>query len=76
MVQKALCMDQIPESIIKRSGNLKRALLIDDHAKGKDSGIIDSVLAGDIDQFHLNDLTRKTEKYIKRKIRTLVLNID
>jgi hypothetical protein len=27
-----------------------------------------------IDQYHLNDLTRKTERYIKRKIRTLVLD--
>jgi len=31
---------------------------------------------GDIDQYHLNDLSRKTERYIKRKIRTLVLSRD
>ena len=28
---------------------------------------------GNIDQYHLSDLTRKTEHYIKRKIRSLVL---
>jgi hypothetical protein len=28
---------------------------------------------GNIDQYHLNDLSRKTESYIKRKIRPLVL---
>jgi len=28
---------------------------------------------GDIDRYHLNDLTRKTERYINRKIRPLVL---
>jgi hypothetical protein len=31
---------------------------------------------GNIDQYHLNDLSRKTERYIKRKIRTLVLSRD
>lgn len=73
MVNKALGMDQILESIIKRLGNLKKAILIDDYAEGKDTGIIDLVLIGDIDQNNLQDLTKKTERYIERKIRTLVL---
>ena len=44
--------------------------------EGKDSGIIDLVLVGNIDQYHLNDLSRKTERHIKRKIRSLVLSQD
>ncbi|MBW2092602.1 MAG: ArsR family transcriptional regulator, partial [Deltaproteobacteria bacterium] len=48
--------------------------LMDDYAEGKDSGIIDLLLVGDVDQYHLNDLSRKTERYINRKIRTLVLS--
>jgi hypothetical protein len=47
---------------------------VDDYAEGKDNGIIDIILVGDIDQYHLNDLSRKTERYIKRKIRSLVLS--
>ena len=74
MVKKSLGMDRIFDSILIRLGNLKKAYLIDDYAQGKDTGIIDIVLVGDIDQYHLNDLTRKTERYIKRKIRTLVLD--
>lgn len=74
MVKKSLGMDKIVDSIITRLGNLEKALLVDDYAKGKDSGIIDLVLVGDIDQYQLNDLSRKTERYIKRKIRTLVLD--
>jgi DNA-binding MarR family transcriptional regulator len=73
MVKKALGMDQILESILKRLGNLEKAILIDDYATGKDTGIIDLVLVGDIDSANLQDLTRKTEKYIDRKIRTIVL---
>jgi len=74
MVKKALGMDQILESIIERLGNLDQAILVDDYAEGKDTGIIDLVLVGDIDKTNLQDLTAKTEKYIDRKIRTLVLS--
>jgi DNA-binding transcriptional ArsR family regulator len=73
MVKKALGMDRILESMIERLGNLEQAILVDDYAEGKDTGIIDLVLVGDIDQHNLQDLTRKTERYIERKIRTLVL---
>ena len=73
MVQKALGMDRILESILDRLGNLEEAYLIDDYAEGKDTGIIDLVLVGNIDQENLVDLVRKTERYIERKIRTLVL---
>ena len=76
MVIKALGMDQILESIVKRLGRLEKAFLIDDYAEGKDTGIIDLVLIGDIDQGNLLDLKGKTEKYIGRKIRTLVLTAD
>ena len=73
MVSKAIGMDRILDSILERLGSLERAYLIDDYAEGKDTGIIDILLVGNIDQYHLNDLSRKTERYIKRKIRSLVL---
>ena len=76
MVQKALGMDRILDSILERLGNLEEAYLIDDYAEGKDTGIIDLVLVGDIDQENLNDLVRKTERYIDRKIRTLMLTSE
>jgi predicted nucleotidyltransferase len=64
------------DGIVKRLGKLEKAYLVGDYAEGKDTGIIDVVLMGNIDPYHLNDLTRKTERYVKRKIRTLVLNPD
>ncbi len=73
MVSKVMGLDQVMDSIISRLGHLEKAYLIDDYAEGKDTGIIDLVLVGDIDRYHLDDLTRKTEHYIKRKIRTIVL---
>lgn len=74
MVKKALGMDRILESILERLGNLRLAFLIDDYAVGKDSGLVDLLLVGAIDAGNLADLVRKTEKYIERKIRTLVLS--
>jgi len=72
MVRKAMGMDRILDSIIRRLGNLEQAFVIDDYAEGKDSGLIDLVLVGDINWASLEDLVRKTESYIQRKIRTLV----
>ena len=73
MVSKVLGLDQVIDGIVRRLGDLERAYLIGDYAEGKDTGIIDLLLIGGIDQYHLNDLIRKTERYINRKIRTLVL---
>jgi len=74
MVGKVMGIDQVIDGIVTRLGDLERAYLLDDYAEGKDTGIIDLLLVGDIDQYHLNDLSRKTERYIKRKIRSLVLS--
>ena len=76
MVSKVMGIDRVINSIVTRLGDLEWAYLIDDYAEGKDTGIIDLLLIGNIDQYHLNDLSRKTERYINRKIRSLVLSQD
>lgn len=74
MVKKSLGMDKILDSIIYRLGNLESAILIDDYAEGRDTGVIDLVLVGDINKKNLSDLTTKTERYINRKLRILILS--
>ena len=74
MVSKVMGVDHVIDGIVHRLGDLERAYLIDDYAEGKDTGIIDLLLVGNIDHYHLNDLSRKTERYVKRKIRSLVLS--
>jgi hypothetical protein len=76
IVKKDFGMVRNLESMFERLGNLEKAQLIDDYAEGKDTGIIDLVLVGDLDQNNLQDLTKKAEKYIDRKIRTLSLTAD
>lgn len=73
MVKKVTGISQVIDGIVNRLGDLEAAYLIDDYAEGKDTGIIDLLLVGDIDYYNLNDLSRKTERYINRKIRTLIL---
>ncbi|MCA1787392.1 MAG: ArsR family transcriptional regulator [Desulfobacteraceae bacterium] len=73
MARKVLGVDQVIDSIANRLGNIEKAFLLDDYAEGKDTGIIDLLLIGDIDNYHLHDLTQKTERYINRRIRHLVM---
>ena len=74
MVSKVMGVDQVIDGIVHQLGDIELAYVIDDYAEGKDTGIIDLVLVGDIDQNHLNYLIKRTEQYIKRKIRSLVLD--
>ena len=74
MVSKVMGIDQVIDGIVNELGNLEIAYLIGDYAEGKDTGIIDLVLVGKVDQNHLNYLTERTEQFIKRKIRSLVLS--
>ena len=76
MVAKVMGIDYVIDDLAGRLGELERAYLIDDYAEDKDSGIIDLVLVGNIAPYHLDDLSRKSERYINRKIRSLVLNRD
>ena len=76
MVRKALGMDRILDSIVARLGHLEAAYLTGDYAEGKDTGIVDLVLVGDIDQTNLADLVAKTERYVERRIRTLVVTAE
>jgi DNA-binding transcriptional ArsR family regulator len=74
MVSKVIGLDQVIDGIVSRLGDLERAYLIGDYADGKDTGIIDLILVGNVNGHHLADLSKKVECYINRKIRTLVLN--
>ena len=73
MVRKITGIDELVNSVIERLGNLEAVYLTGDYARGQDTGIIDMVLIGDIDKEQLDDVIMKTERYIKRKIRPLIL---
>ncbi len=74
MVGKYLGFDRIVEQVIERLGTVELALITGDYAKGKDSGIIDLAIVGQIDQDNLMQLVNKAEALINRKLRPLVLS--
>ena len=67
-------LDQVIEKVLAELGGLDRAFITGDYASGRDSGLIDLVLVGEIIQTRLDKLVKRTEILINRKIRTLVLS--
>ena len=76
MVRKITGIDELARSVIERLGNLEEVYLAGDYAQGMDTGIIDLILIGNINREHLDDVIMKTERYIDRKIRPLILKTD
>ena len=74
IVRKLTGIDELVNSIIGRLGNLEAVYLTGDYADGKDTGIIDLLLLGNLDKLQLDDVINKTENYIKRKVRYLILS--
>ena len=70
---KYVGIDRIAADMAQSLGEVQSAFIIGDYAKGVDSGIIDLVLIGEIDQEILQQLIEKTEKLINRKIRSMTL---
>jgi predicted nucleotidyltransferase len=73
IVSKITGIDSVIESVIERLGSVENAYLIGDYAKGKDSGVIDVVLIGNIDKNILQEHIQKAEDLVSRKIRPMVM---
>jgi hypothetical protein len=70
LVHKYLGIDQIIENIVHKLGDLKLAYLIGDYAKGKDTGTIELLLVGDVNEVYLKNLVTKAKTLIHRDIKT------
>lgn len=69
---KYIGIDQILDNILMRLGRLERAFLTGAFAQGRDSGVIDLILVGQLDKAYLIQLVGKSEKLIGRKIRYVI----
>lgn len=76
MVSKFLGLDELMEKIVRRMGNVEKAIIVGDYARGVDSGTIDLVLVGkELDLEYLDFIVNKTFEKINRKVRVEVLEI-
>ncbi len=77
MVSKFLGLDDLLEKVVKRMGNVEKAIITGDYAMGIDSGVIELTLIGkDLDQAYLDFLIDKTYEKISRKVRVEILETD
>lgn len=74
LVHKHLGIDKIIENILSRLGDLKAGFIVGDYAVGKDSGTIQLVLVGDIDQKYLMRLIEKAKNLLHRNIQFRVIS--
>ena len=74
VVTKFVGIDTLAEELADKLGDILLAYVIGDYAKGNDSGLIDLVLVGRVNDKKLKEIITKTEELIHRKIRTLVLD--
>jgi DNA-binding transcriptional ArsR family regulator len=73
IVNKITGIDGLVANVVARLGNIERAFLIGDYAAGKDSGIIDLLIQGEVDKIYLNNLVDKAEQMVQRRIRYLIM---
>lgn len=74
LVRKYLGLDKVVENIVNQIGEIRYAFITGDYAEGKDTGIIDLVIVGEIDEEKLKYWVNKTEALISRKVHAEILN--
>lgn len=74
LVRKYLGLDKIVENIVKQLGEIKFAFIVGDYAEGKDTGVIELIIVGEVDNDRLKYWVTKTEVLINRKVQAQVLN--
>lgn len=73
VVSKYLGFDHIIEEVVARLGDVELAFVSGAYAEGRDNGIIDLVLVGEVNKVKLFEYVERTEKIIHRKLRPLLL---
>jgi len=77
MLMKFVGIDEIVEKVLSRVGDLHSAYITGDFARGIDSPYIDLLLVGDnLDQAYINNLVKKVEGHIHRKIQLQMLKTE
>jgi len=74
LVRKTLGIDKVIDQVVAKLGSVELAFITGDYAHGRDSGLIDIVIVGMINDAYLRRLIAKVEALIGRKMRALVLD--
>lgn len=73
IVKKYYGIDKILEHILNDLGKIDAVYALDDYAMGRDSGLIDVLIVGDVNLEKVQRLRPNLEKEIRRKIRVMIM---
>lgn len=73
IVRKTIGIDKLVDEVVVSLGQVDSVYILDDYALGKDSGLIDALVIGDVDKSRLDELRSVVENKISRKLRVLNL---
>ena len=76
IVKKSLGIDRVIEDVRRDLGEVHAVYILDDYALGKDSGLIDLLIVGEVKTDRLREYVRLTEEKIRRKLRVMVIGVD
>ena len=71
IVRKTMGIDKILDEVVSSLGKVDAVYILDDYAQGKDSGIIDVLVVGEVDKGRLDELRRIGENKVDRKVRVM-----
>lgn len=74
IVRKHFGIDRVLEQILTHLGDVQGVYIIDDYARGVDSGLIDVLVIGDVEPNALHNVAQPIEIKLGRKIRTMVMS--
>lgn len=74
IVRKYLGVDRIIEQIMAKIGQVEAVYILDDYAQGRDTGLMDVLVVGDVNKQKIEALSRSVEAKIKRKLRVMVMD--
>ena len=71
IVRKSLGIDSLLEEIMRSLGRIDSVYVLDDYAQGRDTGLIDLLVVGEVDHGRLGELVDIAERKISRKVRVM-----
>jgi DNA-binding transcriptional ArsR family regulator len=71
IVRKTLGIDRLVDEVVASLGCVDSVYVLDDYALGKDSGLIDALVVGNIDKGRLDELRTIVESKVGRKVRVM-----
>jgi len=76
IVKKTIGIDRIVDEVMRAVGRVDEVYVLDDYAQGKDTGLIDVLVVGEVDSRRVESLVAPVEAKIGRKIRLMLLTPD